>query len=134
MPAFTTVAAVRLRAGLDEAVAAEPLVQACIDDAHAQIDVRLAPGLVVDPVPALLDAGAALLAVAGVLRTLAARAAAERRQVRVGGQSVERGRQTGELAALADRFQQETWEILVPFLGPAPAGVVVEVTETQAVL
>lgn len=118
---FAMVEMVRLRGGLDEAVSPEELVAARLDDAHARIVAGLEPEVDTDPAPDALVAGEAMLAAAYTLRTLAARAAAERRTVKVGGQSVERGRHSAELATMADTLEAEAWEALAPFLAPPPA-------------
>ncbi len=134
MAAFATVDAVRLRCGVDEATAAEELVTASLDDAHARVLARLTPEAAVEPVAEMVVTGESLLAGALLLRTLASRATAERRLVKVGGQSVERGKQGTELMALADRFELEAWELLAPHLAPAPAHPVVQSTASTPVL
>lgn len=132
--AFATVAMTRLRAGVDDADAPEELVQARLDDAHARVTARLSAVVETEPPPEALVAGEATLAAAYLLRTLAARAAGDRRLVRVGGQSVERGRHGAELAAVAACLEAEAWEMLAPFLAPPPPRAPALATHTKAVL
>lgn len=132
--AFATLAMTRLRAGVEEADAPEELVQARLDDAHARVMARISATVPTDPPPGPLAAGEATLAGAYLLRSLAARAAGERRTVRVGGQSVERGRHGAELAAVAACLEAEAWEMLEPFLAPPPPRVQALATHTKAVL
>jgi hypothetical protein len=119
--AFAVVSDVRLRAGLEAAVAPEEMVEEALDDAHAIVAASLRAEVAEGPAPDAVVAAEALMAAAMVLRALSARAAAELRTVKVGGQSVERGRQAAELMAVAARFEADAWEMLAPWRAALPA-------------
>ena len=90
MPSFTTESMVRLRFQLqDTASVPADLVEAAIDDAHAELLARLGPAYAEPPWPQALVLGETLLAGANVYRALAAKDAHDQKHVVVGGQRVE---------------------------------------------
>lgn len=134
MAAFTSEARVRLVTQVgDTTIATAELVARCIDDAHtlvlAQLDSAVDTG---DP-----DEGLALgetqLAGAHLLRSLAGRAAAQGRSVRVGGQQLETGKQFGALLRLADEIETAAWDTLSPYLMARAVSGSALVTESRPV-
>jgi hypothetical protein len=121
MAAFTTEARVRLVMQVgDTAVATTELVNRCIDDAHTLLLARLDPAVDdQNPDDALIN-GETQLAGAHLLRSLAGRAAAQGRKVRVGGQQLETGKQFGALMRIADDTETRAWAILAPYLMARP--------------
>ncbi|HOF38496.1 MAG TPA: hypothetical protein PLD73_00360 [Candidatus Hydrogenedentes bacterium] len=135
MSGFTTETMVRLRFQLQNtaSVPAE-LIEAAIDDAHAELLTRLKPGFTEAPLPHLVVTGETLLAGAEVYRALAAQDAHSQVHVAVGGQRVEAGRRFDALMAVARSARTAAWDLLAPFLRDHPPHAPADVTDTIPIL
>jgi hypothetical protein len=132
---FTTESLVRLRFQLQNTVSVPAgLIEAAIDDAHAELLARLKPGFTEAPWPRPLVAGETLLAGAEVYRALAAQDAHSQVHVAVGGQRVEAGRRFEALMAVARSAQTAAWELLAPFLRDYPPHAPAGATDTIPIL
>ncbi|HNV20319.1 MAG TPA: hypothetical protein PKM22_01640 [Candidatus Hydrogenedentes bacterium] len=135
MPSFTTESMVRLRFQLqDTASVPADLVEAAIDDAHAELLARLGPAYADPPWPQALVLGETLLAGANVYRALAAKDAHDQKHVVVGGQRVEGGQRFGALTAVARTTRAAAWRLLAPFLRDHPPHAPAAITDSIPVL
>ncbi len=135
MAAFTTESAVRLKFQVPDAAGApQDLVLKSIADAHEEILKCLAPGVNPSAPEATLILGETLLAGACLLKSLAAKAAVQQKEVMVGGQRVDTGKRYAALIALSTQSSDQAWELLRPYLRVPPAAAVAVVTDTTPVL
>ncbi len=135
MPGFTTEPLVRLRFQLQDTASVPPaLIEAAIDDAHAELLGRLGPACTEPPWPQALVLGETLLAGANVYRALAAKDAHDQKHVAVGGQRVEGGHRFGALTAVARTTRAAAWRLLAPFLRDHPPHAPAAVTDSVPVL
>ncbi|NUM54368.1 MAG: hypothetical protein HUU46_12040 [Candidatus Hydrogenedentes bacterium] len=135
MPNFATESDVRLRFQLnDAALVPADLIEACIDDAHREIERFLDPEVDADPPDQELVTGETLLAGAYLYRALAAKDAFCQRNVTIGGQRIEEGERFRALMAIAALTEKQAWFVLEPYLAAQPVRLVVECTESAPVL
>lgn len=121
MAGFTTEAMVRLRFQLHNTAAVPTdLVQAGIDDAHAELLPLLEADYGAEPFPEALVLGETLLAGANVYGALAAKDAHDQKHVVVGGQRVEAGKRFASLREVAQISRAKAWRLLAPFLRDHP--------------
>lgn len=134
MATFTDEAAVRLHfQWADTVFVPSDLIVQTIADAHDAILARLRPEFIVNP-PSSLILGETLLAGAHVLLTLASRDAFEQKQVTIGGQRIEGGKRFDALLVLADRSEQQGWDVMASCLMPIPWGPIAAVTNAESIL
>ena len=134
MATFTDESTVRLRfQWADTVLVPGDLIGQTIADAHDAILTRLRPEFMANP-PANVILGETLLAGAHVLLTLASRDAFEQKQVTIGGQHIEAGKRFDALMALADRAEQQGWDVMASYLMPIPWGPIAAVTNTKSIL
>jgi hypothetical protein len=135
MPAFCSESDVRLRFQLNDAVlVTAELIEACIDDAHLEIERFLDETVDVDPPDAALVTGETLLAGAYLYRSLAAKDAFQQKQVTIGGQRIEAGERFRALMAVAALTEKQAWFVLEPYLTAQPARLVIGCTDSTPVL
>ena len=135
MAGFTDEARVREKFQLTESNAATTsLIEASIDDAHAEVLRRLDPDFDVPTPEDGLVLGETLLAGAHVLRSLASGDAAGKRRAVVGGSRVEQGIRFGELVNAADAAESQAWEALAPYLLDVEAAEVLAATDSVPIL
>lgn len=135
MAGFTDEARVREKFQLTESNAVSTaLVEASIDDAHAEVLRWLDPDFDVPTPEEGLVLGETLLAGAHVLRSLASGDAAGKRRAVVGGSRVERGIRFGELSKAADAAESQAWHALAPYLLDREGPEVLAATDTVPVL
>ena len=96
------------------------LIQARINDAHAEMMHYLDPAFVSGPAPRDLIEGETLLAGARVLESLAAKDAFDQRQVTVGGERIDAGERFASLRAIAIAAEKKAWTVLGPFVLACP--------------
>ena len=131
---FATEHDVRLRFQFTDAAAVPAdLIEAAVEAAHERLMQRLLPGCAADP-PAAVLLGETLLAGAEVLRSLAAREAAARANVRIGGQQVSAPGRFADLMLMADAATDAAWHVLADCLLPFPAQRVLAPTASVPVL
>lgn len=129
---FTTEAELRLLAQIeDPAHASATLIARCIDDAHARILERLRAGIDIGNPDTALARGETLLAMAMLLRALAAGDAARQKQIVIGGQRLGAGARFASLRAAADEAEAEAWEALADSLQAPPSHSVAMATDTS---
>ncbi|HQM47801.1 MAG TPA: hypothetical protein PLJ71_03890 [Candidatus Hydrogenedentes bacterium] len=135
MASFASETMVRLRFQLNDAasVPAE-LIQAGIDDAHAELLPLLDPAYGEEPYPEALVLGETLLAGAHVYCALAAKDAHDQKSVVVGGQRIEAGERFASLTAVAKTTRAAAWRLLAPFLRDHPPHAPAALTDTAPVL
>ncbi len=135
MPAFATEAGVRLRFQLNDAVLVPAeLIDACIDDAHGEVERFLSADVEIDPPDDALITGETLLAGAYVFRAIAAKDAFAQRNVTIGGQRIEEGERFRALTAIAALTEKQAWFLLEPYLTAQPVRLIVDCTPTDPVL
>ncbi|MCC6795496.1 MAG: hypothetical protein IT366_10280 [Candidatus Hydrogenedentes bacterium] len=135
MAGFCTESDVRLRFQLNDTVlVTAELIDACIDDAHGEIERFLDETVDVDPPDAALVTGETLLAGAYLYRALAAKDAFQQKQVTIGGQRIESGERFRALMAVAALTEKQAWFVLEPYLTEQPARLVMESTDSIPVL
>lgn len=118
MPAFTTPESVRIKFQLDGLPEISPfLVASAIEQAHAAVLARIQPPGAGGP-PEAVHIAETLLAGAAVLRSLAARLALERSEVRLAGHHVETGKRFPALLQAAAEAEQSALMLLQPFGRP----------------
>jgi len=116
MAAFTSEETVRLKFQLDNvAEATTALVGACIDNAHSMVLGRVREGYVESP-PESVVIAETLLAGAALLRSLSARLALDKREVRLAGHQLETGKRFPALLAVAAAAEEEAFHLLTPWL------------------
>jgi hypothetical protein len=118
----------------DTAAVSTTLVETCMEDAHTLLLAQLRADAFDAPVEDAVVLGESLLACSLLLRSLASRAALERRSVKVGGQSLERGRAFDELLRSAADFEARAWEALAPYVSAEPQQDAAQPTPTVPVL
>lgn len=132
---FTTEELVRLKLQLTNTAAVTPeLIADAIAEAHDAVLARLDPAIDVEAPPSMLVTGETHLAGAITLRALAAREAAEQRQVTIGGQRFDTTARHGILMEAADAQAREAWELLAAFLVPPPGTAPATCTDTTPML
>ena len=135
MAGFCTESDVRLRFQLNDTVlVTAELIDACIDDAHGEIERFLDETVDVDPPDAALVTGETLLAGAYLYRALAAKDAYQQKQVTIGGQRLEAGERFRALMAVAALTEKQAWFLLEPYLTAQPARLVIDSTDSMPVL
>lgn len=135
MAEFTNETNVRLKTQLnDTARVPTTLVDASVTDAHNAILRKLDPVYDVEPADDDLVRGETLLAGAYLLRSTASGAAFSARDLRLGDRYLEGGGRHTAMLRMADRFENEAWEVLEPFLLPATDGFQAEATATTEIL
>lgn len=135
MANFATESGVRLRFQVTDAVLVPTdVVNASIDDAHAEVMRVLDPEVETDPAPAGLVTGETLLAGAYLYRTLASKDAFQQRNVTIGGQRIEDGERFRALTAIAALAEKQAWFVLEPYVAELPGRTVVDATPSMPVL
>ena len=120
MAAFTDATTVRVHFQMtDMALVPDSLITQAIAAAHDAILARLGPEYVVNP-PARILLGETLLAGSHTLLMLASRDAIEQKQITLGGQRIEPGQRFDSLLTMAERAEQEGWDVMAPYLNPIP--------------
>ena len=126
---------VRLRTQANDTVAVPTaLVDVAMEDANTVLVQHLAADAYDAPVDDLVVLGETLLSCALLLRSLASSAAVSGESVRVGGQSLERGKRFAELQRAAAGFEAEAWDVLAPFVAAPPGEAAMSVSESQPVI
>ena len=135
MANFASESDVRLRFQLyDTVLVTAESIEACIDDAHAEIERFLDETVDVDPPDAALVTGETLLAGAYLYRALAAKDAFQQKQVTIGEQRIEAGERFRALMAVAVLTEKQAWFMLGPYLAAQPPRLVIDCTDTIPVL
>lgn len=116
MAAFTSEETVRLKFQLDNVPeATTALVAASIDNAHSMVLERVREEYVEGP-PESIVIAETLLAGAALLRSLSARLALDKREVRLAGHQLETGKRFPALLAVAAAAEEEALRLLTPWL------------------
>ena len=116
MAAFTTEELLRVKFQLDNlAEVTTELIAASIEDAHTVVVGHLRDECLEEP-PALVIVAETLLAGAALLRSLSARLALDRREVRLAGHQLETGKRFPALVAVAQTAEEEALRLLTPWL------------------
>lgn len=135
MATYATEDDVRLRFQLnDTTLAPQNLVLDCIDSAHEEVLRHLDPAYAVEPPASAVAVGETLLAGAHALRALAAKDAADQRQVTIGGQRLDAGRRFDALIEMAARTEEKAWYVLEPYVKARNAAAPAATTDTVPVL
>jgi len=128
MAAFTSEETVRLKFQLDNAPeATTALIEASIAHAHGVVLERIREDCVEEPAEPVIVAET-LLAGAALLRSLSARLALDKREVRLAGHQLETGKRFPALLTVAAAAEEEAFQLLTPWLRHEAA------TETLALL
>ena len=125
---------VRLRTQANDTTAVPTaLVDVAMEDANTILVQHLVADAYDAPVDDAVVLGETLLSCALLLRSLASAAAVSGESVRVGGQSLERGKRFAELQRMAAGFEAEAWEVLGAHAVALP-GESASVTESHPVM
>ena len=128
MAAFTSEETVRLKFQLDAVPeATTALIEASITHAHGIVLEHIREDCIEEP-PEPIIVAETLLAGAALLRSLSARLALDRREVRLAGHQLETGKRFPALLAVATTAEEEALHLLTPWLRHDAA------TETLALL
>jgi len=135
MANFTNESLVRLRfQASDTTLVSSELVNAAIDDAHAELLRFLDPQFDTGNPEEALVMGETLLAGAHLFHALAAGEAFGQKRVTIGGQRVEESERYDTLTALARTADEQAWYILEPYIEDRPSRSVSDSTDTIPVL
>jgi len=116
MAAFTTEEMLRVKFQLDNlAEVTTELVAASIEHAHSVVVGRVREECLEDP-PEPVIVAETLLAGVALLRSLSARQALDRREVRLAGHQMETGKRFPALLAVATAAEEEALRLLTPWL------------------
>lgn len=116
MAAFTTEELLRVKFQLDNlAEVTSELITTSIEDAHSIVVGRIREACLTE-LPESVIVAETLLAGAALLRSLSARLALDRREVRLAGHQLETGKRFPALVAVAAAAEKEAFELLTPWL------------------
>lgn len=135
MSEFTNETNVRIKTQLEDTTRVPAtLVEASVTDAHNAILRKLDPVYDTEPAADDIVRGETLLAGAYLLKSVASGAAFSARDLRLGDRYIEEGERHDAMLKMADRFEEEAWNVLEPFTVPATDGFHADATSTAEIL